>query len=140
MHQRKKRTSRLEEAGPVDPIMTSRTASGSMMVIWLLTVITPLAVSARRGLSPGVVICFLLWIIGLLVIASLLARKMGFHVIGMVTGDCDPSYPTLCIPIGTPDLDCADVSASNFRVVGRDPHGFDGDDDGVAGYHGCLLP
>lgn len=35
------------------------------MVIWLLTIITPLAVSARRGWSPGVVICFLLWIIGL---------------------------------------------------------------------------
>jgi lysophospholipase L1-like esterase len=46
-----------------------------MMVIWLLTIITPLAVSARRGLSPGVVICFLLWIIGL--ISILAARRRG---------------------------------------------------------------
>ena len=46
---------------------------------------------------------------------------------------CDPSYPDVCIPpydrVG--DLDCADVSHSDFRVVGRDPHGFDGDRDGV---------
>jgi len=45
------------------------------LVIWLLVVITPLVVSARRGLSPGVVICFLLWIIGL--ISILAARRRG---------------------------------------------------------------
>ena len=44
---------------------------------------------------------------------------------------CDPSYPTVCIPPYPPDLDCADVPYSNFPVVGRDPHGFDGDGDGV---------
>ena len=46
---------------------------------------------------------------------------------------CDPSYPGVCIPaydrVG--DLDCVHVAARNFRVVGRDPHGFDGDGDGV---------
>ena len=46
--------------------------------------------------------------------------------------DCDPSYPTVCIPpydrVG--DLDCADIPYSNFEVVGDDPHGFDGDGDG----------
>ena len=46
---------------------------------------------------------------------------------------CDPSYPDVCIPpydrVG--DLDCADVSARDFRIVGRDPHGFDGDGDGI---------
>ena len=46
---------------------------------------------------------------------------------------CDPSYPDVCIPpydrVG--DLDCADVPYSNFRVVGRDPHGFDGEGDGI---------
>jgi lysophospholipase L1-like esterase len=46
-----------------------------VLVIWLLMVITPLVVSARRGLSPGVVICFLLWIIGL--IGILAARRRG---------------------------------------------------------------
>ena len=45
--------------------------------------------------------------------------------------ECDPSYPDFCIPPPPPDLDCADVSGSNFTVVGKDPHGFDGNDDGV---------
>jgi micrococcal nuclease len=44
---------------------------------------------------------------------------------------CDPSYPTVCIPPPPPDLDCADVPYSNFAVRGDDPHGFDGDGDGV---------
>jgi endonuclease YncB( thermonuclease family) len=44
---------------------------------------------------------------------------------------CDPSYPGVCIPPAPPDLDCGDVSYTNFRVVGSDPHGFDGNDDGV---------
>lgn len=46
-------------------------------------------------------------------------------------GNCDPSYPTVCIPPPPPDLDCADVRYKNFKVVGRDPHHFDGDHDGV---------
>lgn len=45
--------------------------------------------------------------------------------------NCDPSYPDFCIPPPPPDLDCPDVSGSNFTVVGNDPHGFDGDNDGV---------
>jgi micrococcal nuclease len=44
---------------------------------------------------------------------------------------CDPSYPDVCIPPPPPDLDCADVPYKNFRVVGADPHHFDGDRDGV---------
>ena len=44
---------------------------------------------------------------------------------------CDPSYPTVCIRSPPPDLDCADVRYSRFRVVGSDPHRFDGDHDGV---------
>lgn len=48
--------------------------------------------------------------------------------------NCDPSYPDVCIPpydeVG--DLDCGDVSFRHIRVVGSDPHGFDGrDNDGV---------
>jgi hypothetical protein len=46
-------------------------------------------------------------------------------------GACHPSYPGRCIPSPPPDLDCGDVSARNFRVVGSDPHGFDGDNDGI---------
>ncbi len=47
------------------------------------------------------------------------------------SGKCDPSYRGVCIPPYPPDLDCADVSSSGFSVVGSDPHGFDGDGDGV---------
>ncbi len=43
---------------------------------------------------------------------------------------CDASYPTLCLP-SVPDLDCGEVGASQFPVVPPDPHGFDGDGDGV---------
>ena len=44
---------------------------------------------------------------------------------------CDPSYPTLCIPIGAPDLDCPDITARRFPVLPPDPHRFDGDHDGI---------
>lgn len=45
---------------------------------------------------------------------------------------CDPSYPTLCIPPGAPDLDCDQVNATNFTALPPDPHGFDGyDNDGI---------
>lgn len=47
-------------------------------------------------------------------------------------GNCDKaSYPGVCIPPYPPDLDCADVGFTNFKVVPPDPHGFDGDTDGV---------
>ena len=41
------------------------------------------------------------------------------------------SYPTLCIPIGIGDLDCPDIDARRFPVVGADPHRFDGDHNGI---------
>ena len=46
-------------------------------------------------------------------------------------GDCDPSYPDVCIPPYPPDLDCGEIPQRRFRVVGSDPHGFDGDSDGI---------
>jgi micrococcal nuclease len=45
--------------------------------------------------------------------------------------DCDPSYPDVCIPPYPPDLNCGDIPYKNFRVVGSDPHRFDGDKDGI---------
>lgn len=48
---------------------------------------------------------------------------------------CDPSYPDFCLAPPPPDLDCKDVSYRNFRVLPPDPHGFDGDLDGV----GCEV-
>ncbi len=47
------------------------------------------------------------------------------------TANCDPSYPGVCIPPYPPDLDCGDIPYRRFEVVGSDPHGFDGDGDGV---------
>lgn len=47
------------------------------------------------------------------------------------SGNCHPSYPDVCIPPPPPDLDCGDISYRRFRVVGSDPHRFDGDNDGI---------
>jgi|RhiMethySRZTD1v2_1073278.scaffolds.fasta_scaffold1558240_2 hypothetical protein len=47
------------------------------------------------------------------------------------TKQCDPSYPTICLNPGMRGLSCRDIGFANFRVVGRDPHGFDRDRDGV---------
>jgi micrococcal nuclease len=46
-------------------------------------------------------------------------------------GNCDPSYPGVCIPPYPPDLDCGEISERRFTVIGSDPHGFDGDNDGI---------
>jgi endonuclease YncB( thermonuclease family) len=54
-------------------------------------------------------------------------------------GNCDSSYPDFCVPPFPPDLDCSWVyaqGASHITVRGSDPHGFDGDNDGV----GCESP
>ena len=45
--------------------------------------------------------------------------------------DCHPSYPDACKPRPPPNLNCDDISPRNFRVIGSDPHGFDGDNDGI---------
>jgi hypothetical protein len=46
-------------------------------------------------------------------------------------GDCHPSYPDTCISAPPPNLNCDDISFRNFKVIGSDPHGFDGDKDGI---------
>lgn len=47
--------------------------------------------------------------------------------------NCDPSYPSVCIPpiAVSGDLDCGDINHRRFTVVPPDPHNFDGDFDGV---------
>lgn len=52
------------------------------------------------------------------------------------TQHCDPAYPDFCIPPPPPDLDCDNIGHRNFRVLSPDPHGFDGDGDGI----GCEGP
>lgn len=44
---------------------------------------------------------------------------------------CHPSYPTVCIPPPPPNLSCLGIVHRNFVVLPPDPHGFDGDDDGI---------
>ncbi len=47
------------------------------------------------------------------------------------SGNCDPSYPGVCIPPPPPDLDCKDVPYKRFQVQPPDPHKFDRDGDGI---------
>jgi micrococcal nuclease len=46
-------------------------------------------------------------------------------------GNCDRSYPDVCIPPAPPDLDCGDIGFRQFAVIPPDPHGFDREGDGI---------
>jgi endonuclease YncB( thermonuclease family) len=51
--------------------------------------------------------------------------------------ECDPSYPTVCIPPSPPDLDCADFAPLrnfpvDYNVANPDDHHLDGDHNGIA--------
>ena len=48
-----------------------------------------------------------------------------------LSADCDPAYPNDCIPSPPPVLNCDDIEERRFVVVPPDPHGFDGDGDGI---------
>jgi hypothetical protein len=54
--------------------------------------------------------------------------------------DCDSSYPDVCIPPPPPNLNCDDISERNFEVRSPDPHGFDGDNDGIGCESGSNQP
>lgn len=45
---------------------------------------------------------------------------------------CDPNYAGACIPQAPPDVDCGEITARNFRVVGEDVHNLDVDGDRIA--------
>ncbi len=45
--------------------------------------------------------------------------------------NCEPAYPTICIPVGSADLDCPEIPYRRFPVRYPDPHRFDGDGDGI---------
>ena len=53
----------------------------------------------------------------------------------MTDGDCDPSYPDVCIPSPPPDLDCGEIrdmfGYENIVVLQPDPHRLDREKDGV---------
>jgi hypothetical protein len=77
------------------------------------------------------------WLLGLVWVASLVVGRRPERAYRTASGvrparvECDPSYPTVCIPPAPPDLDCPDIPYSNFAVRGADPHGFDADHDGI---------
>lgn len=52
-------------------------------------------------------------------------------VIPQTKSGCDSSYPDVCISPYPPDLDCGEIPYKNFKVIGSDPHHFDGDKDGI---------
>lgn len=52
-------------------------------------------------------------------------------VIASSDENCDPSYPDICIASLPPDLNCNDVPHKDIKVEGEDPHGFDGEGDGI---------
>jgi hypothetical protein len=54
-------------------------------------------------------------------------------------GNCDPSYPDVCIRPFPPDLDCTEVQYTNFKVLPPDPHDFDREGDGVGCESGTVI-
>jgi micrococcal nuclease len=55
--------------------------------------------------------------------------SIGLRPVGLVA-TCSAAYPDRCIPPPPPDLDCADIG-HRVRVLPPDPHGLDGDHDGI---------
>lgn len=47
-------------------------------------------------------------------------------------GECSPEYSGACVPMNIGNVNCPDVAAQDFRSVGSDPYGLDGDTDGIA--------
>jgi micrococcal nuclease len=68
---------------------------------------------------------------GLGIWAPLVAPPADAAPAGGERGNCDPAYPTVCIPPYPPDLDCKDIPYRRFQVNPPDPHFFDGDYDGL---------
>lgn len=44
---------------------------------------------------------------------------------------CAAEYPTVCIPLPPPDLDCGEISYRRFTVLPPDRHRFDADGNGI---------
>lgn len=68
---------------------------------------------------------------GEIVAASVRQVSVSTSSIPQSSGDCDASYPNLCIPSPPPDLDCGQILFSDFTVLPPDPHRFDADHDGI---------
>ncbi len=69
--------------------------------------------------------------IGAPAVVTIAASAWGLASHSTAAGNCHESYPTVCIPPPPPDLDCGEISYRRFEVKQPDPHGFDGDKDGI---------
>ena len=54
------------------------------------------------------------------------------EVAGLQQDGCHPSYDGACVPVGGGDVNCPSVPVKDFKVVGPDVYGLDGDNDGLA--------
>ena len=75
------------------------------------------------------------WAASLAPVATAVPTPLGFVPPPPNRAKCEPSYPGICIPINSPDLDCGDITFRRFVVLWNvpnpDPHRFDGNHDGV---------
>jgi hypothetical protein len=109
-----------------DPISTSTNAATPTLTATVLSTETTLpTLSPTLTLSP---------IATLTPLPSLTLQPSDTPIIpvsGGIAGNCDPSYPGVCIPPPPPDLDCGDISFKRFQVLPPDPHHVDRDGDGI---------
>lgn len=102
---------------PPPPIRPTPPAARSMSKrSWLIgaALAGGIALAALRAMSPGVAPATL---------AGSATSSAGTA--------CDGSYPTICLAIDGPDLDCADIADRRFPVRPPDRYLFDADRDGI---------
>lgn len=46
--------------------------------------------------------------------------------------NCSSEYSGACVPADVYDVDCTELSDTDFESVGSDPYGLDADSDGIA--------
>lgn len=90
------------------------------LVVLLLAIVAIATSGAGSSAAEGSAVSFVPFVVG--------SRPRG--------AECDPSYPTICLPSPPPDLDCPQIPYQDFAVVPPDPHGLDADEDGI----GCESP
>lgn len=72
--------------------------------------------------------------LGLVLVGAALA--VPFPADRVAAQNCDPSYPTFCLPyLGYNAYDCDDIPYRNFPVIGEDINYFDWDTDPQTGEH-----
>ncbi len=64
-------------------------------------------------------------------LTALMSSPFLLTALSSAAKNCDPAYPSVCIPSPLPDLDCKDIPYRNFKVLPPDPHRFDRDKDGI---------